>query len=294
MCYINETSKYFLPDIIGMLNDYIENYITFQNNNMLLYENHVTFLFVNDRYHLFYNEKSKVNANDLPIYFTEDGKVITHNDIYFFVSFDESKKKQILEKLKKYTVSILNKKLRCIEFHRSNKNMELFGVYRKLFDSQGKYTFTNKYYGSHLENKIIKNKFNLLDLGSGNLHEHLLGAFTQEENIKPSGNSIDTIPSTSSYVGPSRNLIDTIPSTNSYVASGPSGIQIDTTVKDEKIKKNPSGIPIDEFEKEEKEQELSIDDLERGHEDKSPIDSQMQRNFTKTASDLILDEFCII
>ena len=104
-----------------MLEQYIDKYTKYQNDNASRYENHITFLLVDDKYHMFYNEKSSINANNLPINIFCDGILQTKEDIYFYTIFDESKKKHTLEMLKNYNITILDKKFHSIEFYKTNE-----------------------------------------------------------------------------------------------------------------------------------------------------------------------------
>jgi hypothetical protein len=131
-----------------MFSDYIDKYTKFQNDNTLLYDNHITFLSYNNKYYMFYNEKSRINANDLPIRFPFDGILkISNTDLFFYVAFDEEKKKTVLDKLKDYNVSVIDKEYKRIEFYKSGRfhttKNNANGCYKKITSPPRKLPFIN-------------------------------------------------------------------------------------------------------------------------------------------------------
>ena len=138
-----------------MLSCYIDRYNKFQTDNALAYHNHITFLLLNGKYYLIYNEKSTVNANDLPICFLCDGILKTNNEVYYYVAFEENKKKMILEKLKDYNITMIDRSFHVIEFHDRNKRNNYLKtlIQREIDESRLVINFTNE-----VENIMRANK----------------------------------------------------------------------------------------------------------------------------------------
>ena len=65
---------------------------------------------------MFYNEHFKINANDLSIHFPYDGSCRYNNEIYYYVSFNEKHRKEIVSQLrnKGYRVIFVDDKFKLV------------------------------------------------------------------------------------------------------------------------------------------------------------------------------------
>ena len=233
-----------------MLSEYIDRYNKFQTDNALAYHNHITFLSLNGKYYLIYNEKSNINANDLPICFLCDGVLKTGGDVYYYVAFEENRKKMVLEKLKDYNITIIDKSFNVMEFHDRNKRNN----YLRTLIQPKKISFMNPY-------TII-----------GNYAHNFLGRKIPE---------------------PVNNLkIDEI---YGFLKGN------ELTIGKVKLTSNKnSGVSIDEFENNDN-KEISIGELEADNKcivtffsNTVSVTDHITKNFTKTASDIILEDYDMI
>jgi hypothetical protein len=250
-----------------MLSDYIDRYNKFQNDNTLVYNNHITFLLLDRKYYLIYNEKSSINANDLPICFMCNGIFKMNNDIHYYIVFDEINKKIILEKLKDYSVTIIDESFNIVEFNDRNK--------RNLI---------NNYLKTMMQQKNVSFMSNMGNMGNmGINHQYtMMGNYTQKflKNKNPD------------------------PVTN-FKIDEIYGFLKDTKLKIDKVKmtsnKN-SGVSIDEFENDNDNKEITISELEGDNacvikyysNGVSQSEHIIKKNFKKTVSDMILEDYDII
>ncbi len=132
--------------------------------------NTAIFIFFNNYYYLFYNENFGLNANDIGLFFDNDGLYKYNDIVYYYVSFHMSKLTDYLKNIKKFNILILNSDTSIKFFHKNDKKTNLFG-FKNIFlfsdkktDNMMHFPFYDLYYNKTLhfvkndQNNIFKNK----------------------------------------------------------------------------------------------------------------------------------------
>lgn len=241
-----------------MLSEYIDRYNKFQTDNALAYHNHITFLLFKGKYYLIYNEKSSINANDLPICFLCDGVIKMNNDVHYYVAFEENKKKMVLEKLKDYNITIIDQSFNMMEFYDRNKR--------------------NSYLRTVIQPKKISFMGNMGNMGMNPYT--IMGNYTHNFLIRKTPDPINNL------------KIDEI-----YGFLKGNELTIDKV----KLTSNKnSGVSIDEFENGNN-REITISELEGDNKciityfsNTVSETDHIKKNFTKTASDVLLEDYDMI